>query len=197
MSNRPKPGMRFPIIGSVIGFYRERWLTRYGESTSCQDRLGEFLHVMEFRADGCDSDELSEAFIEANEGLERKAYGFGCQRHFGIGYLARNPHQDSGLIRAIVMVEPEAADNFTTTAEALSRPRSGLSVSKCEIDPHDPDAWWRWLADGIQASAAMLEHGDPRFVILGRDGAFESHAERCHRRRQAAQESTARVAVVP
>ncbi len=162
------------ITGAIIGFYLERWRARYDERAIPTNRLHDNLYVMEFRAAGCDTDELFEVFVEANSALERTAYGLGHERHFGIAYLANNPIQDRGLIRAIVMVEPEAVEAFAATAETLSKWRPGLSVTKCEIDPVDPDAHWRWLAEGIQASIAMFDDGEPLFVTMGRDRAFKS-----------------------
>lgn len=152
------------ISGALIAFYRKRWC-EWGQSDDRQ--LLDHIYVTEFRAAGCDIAELFEAFVEVNRALERQAYGAGHERHFGIAYLAKSPVQDRGLIRAIIMVEPEAIKAFAATAETMSQRPSGLSVSRCEIDPNDPDAHWRWLADGIQASTTMFEHGGPLFVQIG------------------------------
>lgn len=73
----------------------------------------------------------------------------------------------SGLLRALVMVEPDQAEGFRIAGEELSRSRSSLTATKCEIDPGDPDAQWQWLAEGIIASSAMFEDREPHFVMLG------------------------------
>jgi len=128
--------------------------------------LDDHLYVIEFRAADCDTDELFEAFVKANEALEQKACGSG-QHHFGLGYLAKRPDQDGGLIRALVMVEPEQAEGFRIAADDMSRSRSGLTVKQCEIDAGDPDAHWRWLAEGVIASTAIFEDNEPHFIMLG------------------------------
>lgn len=151
------------ISTALIGFYCKRWL-EWGQSDDRQ--LLDHLHVIEFRAADCDTDELFEAFVKANEALERKAYSTG-QHHFGIGYLAIRPDREGGLIRALVIVQPDHVERFRITADELSDSRSGLAVAKCEIDPGDPDAHWRWLAEGIIASTAMFEDGEAKFLNLG------------------------------
>lgn len=142
------------ISTALIAFYRKRWL-EWGQSARNGNRLEGHLYVIEFRTSDCDVDELFEAFVKANEALERTAYGCG-QHHFGIGYLARQPDRDGGLIRALVMVEPGHVEGFRIAAEELSRSRSHLAVTKCEIDAGDPDAQWRWLAEGMVASLVMV-----------------------------------------
>ena len=152
------------ISTALIAFYRKRWL-ECGHSDDRQ--LLDHLHVIEFRAADCEIDELFEAFVKANEALERKAYGTG-QHHFGIGYLARRPDRECGMIRALVMVRPDHVERFRITADELSDSRSGLAVTKYEIDPGDPDAHWRWLAEGVIASTAMFEDREPKFATIGR-----------------------------
>lgn len=165
------------ISTALIAFYRKRWL-EWGQSDDRQ--LLDHLHVMEFQASGCDTEELFEAFVKANEALERKAYGSG-QHQFGIGYLAKRPDRDSGLIRAVVMVEPDQVEGFRIAAEELSCSRPDLAVTKCEIDPGDPDAHWRWLAEGIRASTALFDGDEPKFTILtGRIRRPALIAARCH-----------------
>lgn len=150
------------ISTALIAFYRKRWL-EWGLSDDRQ--LLAHLHVMEFRAADCDTDELFEAFVKANEALERKAYGTG-QHHFGIGYLARRPDRDSGMIRALVMVRPDQVETFRIVADETSRSAADLTVTKFEIDAGDPDAHWRWLAEGIMASAGHCG-SDTRFIRFG------------------------------
>ena len=150
------------ISTALIAFYHKQWL-EWGQSDDRQ--LLDHLHVIEFRAADCDTDELFEAFAKANEALERKAYGCG-QHQFGIGYLSRHPDREEGLVRALVMVEPKQAEGFGIAAEELSHSSSGLTVTKCEIDPSDPDAQWRWLAEGVIASTAMFEDGEPKFAMM-------------------------------
>lgn len=157
------------ISTALIAFYRKRWL-EWGQSDDRQ--LLAHLHVMEFRAAECDTDELFEAFVTANEALERKAYGSG-QHHFGIGYLARRPDREGGLIRALVMVQPDQIEGFRIAAEELSRSQSSLTATKCEIDPGDPDAQWRWLAEGVIASTAMFEDREPHFTMIGTSMSLE------------------------
>lgn len=152
------------ISAALIAFYRKRWL-EWGQSDDRQ--LPDHLHVIEFRAADCDTDELFEAFVKANEALERKAYGCG-QHHFGIGYLARRPDRDGGLIRALVMVEPDHVKRFKIAADEISRSRPDLTVTKCEIDAGDPDAQWRWLAEGIRASNTLFDDDEPKFAIMTR-----------------------------
>ena len=154
------------ISTALIAFYRKRWL-EWGLSDDRQ--LLDHLHVIEFRASDCDTDELFEAFVKANEALERKAYGSG-QHHFGIGYLARRPDREGGLIRALVVVEPDQVEGFQIAAEELSGSRACLTVAKCEIDAGDPDAHWRWLAEGVVASTTLFDASGPKFVITGNIG---------------------------
>lgn len=153
------------ISTGMIAFYRKRWL-EWGISHETGFRLDDHLHVIEFRAADCDTDELFEAFVKTNEALERKAYGCGLQ-HFGIGYLAKRPDREGGLIRALVMVEPDRVQCFRIAANELSDSRSGLTITKCEVDAGDPDAQWRWLAEGVIASTAMFEDNEPHFIMLG------------------------------
>ncbi|WP_156640217.1 hypothetical protein [Bosea sp. PAMC 26642] len=153
------------VTDAIIRFYRDWWLARCGTIVGFLDSL----FVIEFRAAGYDINELFEAFVDANEKLERQAYRLGHQRHYGIGYLARSPIRETGLIRALVMVEPQAVDSFVRESTALFERRSGLTVAKCDIDPGDPDAQWRWLANGVRASIAMFENVEPMFVVLGQN----------------------------
>lgn len=165
------------ISAALIAFYRKRWL-EWGQSDDRQ--LPDHLNLIEFRASDCDTDELFEAFVKANEALERKAYGCG-QHHFGIGYLAKRPDREDGLIRALVMVEPDQVEGFRIAAGELPGSRSDLAITRCEIDPGDPDAHWRWLAEGIRASTALFDGDEPKFTILtGRIRRPALIAARCH-----------------
>lgn len=105
------------ISTALVAFYRNRWL-EWGQSDGHGNRLDDHLHVIEFRVSDCETDELFEAFVKANEALERKAYGCG-QHHFGIGYLAKRPDRGSGLIRALVMVEPDQVERFRIAVKEL------------------------------------------------------------------------------
>lgn len=130
-------------------------------------------------ASNCDTDELFEAFAKANKALERKAYGC-AQHHFGIGYLAKRPDREGGLIRALVMVEPEQVESFRIAAKELSDSRSSLTMAKLEIDEGDPEAHWRWLAEGIVRSTTLFEADGPRFVKPGGTTIDLVSADACH-----------------
>lgn len=152
------------ISTALIAFYCKRWL-EWGQPDDRQ--LLDHLYVIEFRAADCEIDELFEAFVKANEALERKAYGTG-QHHFGIAYLANRPDREAGLIRALVIVEPNQAERFRIAADDMFRSRSGLAVMRSEIDAGDPDAHWRWLAEGVIASSALFENGGSKLAMVGR-----------------------------
>lgn len=162
MGYQPETEQIRAISTALIAFYHKRWL-EWGQSDDRQ--LLDHLHVIEFRATDCDTDELFEAFVKANEALEWKAYGSG-QHHFGIGYLASRPDRGGGLIRALVVVEPDEIERFWIAADEVSRSRPDLTVAKCEIDAGDPDAHWRWLAEGVIASTALFGDSEPKFALL-------------------------------
>jgi hypothetical protein len=151
------------ISTALIAFYRKQCL-EWEISADLGFRLDDHLYVIEFRAADCDVDELFGAFVKANEALERKAYGTG-QHHFGIGYLAKRPDRDDGLIRALVIVEPGHAEGFRSSTQELARSRSGFIATKCETDAGDPDAHWRWLTEGILESIHQFEAA-PRFALI-------------------------------
>jgi hypothetical protein len=129
MACQPATGQIRTISTALIALYRKQWL-EWGQSDGRQ--LQDHLHVMEFRASDCDTDELFEAFVKANEALERNAYGSG-QHHFGIGYLAQRLDRDGGLIRALVMVEPDLVGGFSVATDKIPQSRPCLTVAKCEI----------------------------------------------------------------
>lgn len=71
-----------------------------------------------------------------------------------IGRMARNP-----------FASYESADMDNPSRRGLAR----LMLRLPEHRANDPDAHWRWLADGIQASVSLFTYHEPRFVIIGRD----------------------------
>lgn len=64
------------------------------------------------------------------------------------------------------MVEPDQVEGFRIAAGELPGSRSDLAITRCEIDPGDPDSHWRWLAEGIITSAAMFEDNEPKFAMM-------------------------------
>ncbi len=112
------------------------------------NEINRHLYVMEFRVTGADADELIEAFQSEHRSFVRKAYGSSehDQHHFGVAYLAADADSDDPIIRALVLVHPRQIGSFTA---AIGRGHSNLTIRRCDTDAGDPDAQWRWLANGI------------------------------------------------
>ena len=115
------------------------------------NEINRHLYVMEFRLSGADADELIEAFQSEHGLFVRKAYGTGNhdQHHFGVAYLAAAADSGDPIIRALVLVHPRQVANVTAAIDAIGSGHPNLTVRRCDTDAGDPDAQWRWLANGI------------------------------------------------
>jgi len=115
------------------------------------NEINRHLYVMEFRIVGADADELIEAFQSEHRSFVRKAYGTHDQdqHHFGVAYLAADADSADPIIRALVLVHPRQIVRFTAAIDAIGKCYSNLTVRRCHTDAGDPDAQWRWLANGI------------------------------------------------
>lgn len=115
------------------------------------NEINRHLYVMEFRLSGADADELIEAFQSEHRSFVRKAYGTGDhdQHHFGVAYVAADANSADPIIRALVLVHPRQVVSFTAAINAIGSGHPNLTVRRCDTDAGDPDAQWRWLANGI------------------------------------------------
>lgn len=156
------------LMRILIEVCRRRWAERGSvHNVVCDPQNG--IYVIEFKLADVAIDELFNAFEMAYAARMREARSFierGC--HFGVAYLANPPGQHSGLIRAIVAMAPDDdVDTELLAATGLPKRETKLSVQRYDIDPLDPDAHWRWLAEGISASMYKFDAHRPRICVLG------------------------------
>lgn len=169
------------VSHSIKTIFRHCWVERFGcpPASGFRHSLDHYLHVIEFECPGADDDELWAAFDDLNHELSRLAYGPAAleHQHVGVGYLTKSATRAAPVVRALFLVHPVHEQDFrTAAATVLSGTWTGFSISKCDVDAADPDAAYRWFAEGSLSSkqATTLISGEraapSRFVTQSRSG---------------------------
>lgn len=137
-------------VAEIVSAFR-----RHASSQQAKGRLPgrweDHLFVIQFQSDGCDVQELQEAFAAVMRRCERCVVGAIEPAFFGAAQIAKPGGGCDPLIRALALINSEALDALSITAQTVSDGHTRLSITKCDIDEGDPDAQWRWLADLMSA----------------------------------------------
>lgn len=136
------------ISDFIKAHFRQHWREQFELSIASgfQHDPERYLHLIEFEVPGADDDELWASF----ETAYRELGPSNGRRHVGLGYIAQSHKPAGTILRALVLVHPAMMRSFT---EAAARTGAGgssqLSISRCDFDHGDPDATYRWFAEGI------------------------------------------------
>lgn len=134
-------------VAEIVAAFRRHAFTQQAKG-SLPGRWEDNLFVIEFQSDGCDFQELQEAFAAVIRRCERYVVDVEPGM-FGLTYLGTRRTSDEAVIRGLALIETDTRHALAKVAQTVSDGHTRLSITECVIDEGDPDAQWRWLADSM------------------------------------------------
>lgn len=152
---------RIRSISEVIKVhFHHGWAERFRFPivSGCLHDPERYLHLIEFEVPGADEDELWAGFETAYRELCQQASRSSDGHHYvALGYITPFRRSTGTVLRALVLVHPAMMQHFIEVAARVgSDGSSRLSISRCDFDHGDPDAAYRWFAEGISREAVNL-----------------------------------------